>query len=254
MSLDWPNLRYDYAGAAVLVTGGTSGIGAAIASAYHAAGADVTITGTRAGPDDYEADLSGLHYIRLDIEKDEDVARVAHELQRLDILVNNGGVAFASLGLDEYDPELFDRAVRMHLTGVYRLTHGCTEMLAESLLPGGGSMIGISSLSAYLAVEPVPGYGAAKAGLIQLVKTLAIHLAPRNIRVNAVAPGHTVTRMTAALETMPETAAPVVARTPLRRLGRPEDIAGAVLFLTSAGAGFITGQTLPIDGGYGVVG
>jgi len=100
----------------------------------------------------------------------------------------------------------------------------------------------------------VPDYGAAKAGLVQLTKTLALHWAKKNIRVNAVAASLTESRMTASVYENPELAAPILARTPLGRFARPLDIAGAVLFLTSGAASFITGQTLSVDGGYMIVG
>jgi NAD(P)-dependent dehydrogenase (short-subunit alcohol dehydrogenase family) len=100
----------------------------------------------------------------------------------------------------------------------------------------------------------VPAYGAAKAGLVQLVKTLSITWAKDNIRVNAVAAGVTASRMTAQMLKVPPMMAPILARTPLKRVGQPEDVAGAVLFLTSAAASFITGQTVLVDGGYSIVG
>tara|TARA_R100000900_G_scaffold145727_1_gene132419 strand:+ start:51000 stop:51761 length:762 start_codon:yes stop_codon:yes gene_type:complete len=246
--------RYDFSQAKVLVTGGTSGIGAAIAGAYRAAGAEVTITGTRASASDYEVDLSGYHYAELDIESPEQIAALAASLEGLDILVNNAGLALPSLGLDEYDPEVFQRAVNMHLVGAYRLSRGCRDLLAASELEGGASIVGIASMSSYFGIGIVPGYGAAKTGLLGMTRALAVEWGKLGIRVNAVAAGLTASRMTAATFENPEWAQPTLARTPLGRLGEPEDIAGAVLFLSSAQAGWITGQTLPIDGGFTVSG
>ena len=250
----WPTVNFDYSGAAVLVTGGTSGIGAGIAAAYRAAGAEVTITGTRASASDYDGDLSGYRYFQLDIEDAANIEAVAAALPRLDILVNNAGLALPSLGLDEYEPEVFERAVNMHLTSGYRMAHACVGKLAESNLPGGGSVVGIASMSSYFGIEIVPGYGAAKTGLVGLTRVLAVAWAKRNVRVNAVAAGLTESRMTAATVANPEWSAPTLARTPIGRLGVPHDIAGPVLFLTSAAASWITGQTLPVDGGYTVAG
>ena len=113
-------------------------------------------------------------------------------------------------------------------------------------------MIGIASMASYFGIEAVPGYGAAKAGLVQLTKTLAVAWAGDRIRVNAVAAGLTETRMTAAHVGDAQALAPTLARTPMRRVGRPSDIAGAVMFLTSEAAAYITGQTLPVDGGYSI--
>jgi len=250
------DVRFDYSGAKVLVTGGTSGIGAAIAAEYLKAGASVTITGTRAGPDDYDEDLAAYRYLRLDVEDAASIADVAATASAngLDILVNNAGFALPSIGLDEYDPEIFARAVNMHLISAYRMAHGCSDALSNSGLAGGGSIIGIASMSSYFGIGIVPGYGAGKTGILGLTRVLAVEWARRNIRVNAVAAGLTESRMTAGTFANPAWSEPTLARTPAGRLGKPQDIAGAVLFLTSAAASWITGQTLPIDGGFTVAG
>ncbi|MCG3169475.1 MAG: 3-alpha-hydroxycholanate dehydrogenase (NADP(+)) [Pseudomonadales bacterium] len=247
-------VRFDFGAAQVLVTGGTSGIGAAIAAAYRDAGAHVTITGTRAAAGDYDADLHGYRYLQLDIEDAEQVARVAAGQQRLDILINNAGLALPSLGLDEYDPEVFARAVNMHLVSAYRMARGCRDALARSPLAGGASVIGIASMSSYFGIGIVPGYGAAKTGLLGLTRALAVEWGKYNIRVNTVAAGLTESRMTASTFENPAWSAPTLARTPAGRLGVPQDIAGAVLFLSSSAASWITGQTLAVDGGYTVSG
>ncbi len=246
--------RYDFQGARVLVTGGTSGIGAAVAAAYRDAGAEVSITGTRASASDYDDDLSGYRYLQLDVEDHAAIDRVAAAQPQLDILINNGGLALPSLGLDEYEPEIFERAVQMHLIGAYRMARRCSDALAASQLPGGASIISIASMSSFFGIEIVPGYGAAKTGLLGMTRALAVAWGKRNIRVNAVAAGLTASRMTAATVANPEWSAPTLARTPAGRLGSPEDIAGPVLFLSSAAASWITGQTLAVDGGFSVSG
>ncbi|WP_157220585.1 SDR family NAD(P)-dependent oxidoreductase [Flavisphingomonas formosensis] len=254
MQDNWPTIRFDYSGAAVLVTGGTSGIGAGIAAAYRAAGADVTITGTRASAADYDEDLAGYRYLKLDIESRESIDTVAAAIDKVDILINNAGFAMPSIGLDEYDPDIFDRAVFMHLNGGYRMARRLVDKLEESKLPGGASVIGIGSMSSYFGIEIVPGYGAAKTGLIGLTRALAVAWARRNIRVNAVAAGLTESRMTATTIANPAWSEPTLQRTPAGRLGVPADIAGPVLFLSSAAASWVTGQTLPVDGGFTVAG
>ncbi|MGA9911149.1 MAG: SDR family oxidoreductase [Paraburkholderia sp.] len=250
---DWPNIQFDYKDCRVLVTGGTSGIGAGIAAAYRSAGADVTITGTKGALSDYDGDLAGYRYQQLDIEDSNSIDAVAGAIPRLDILINNAGFALPSIGLDEYEPDIFERAVRMHLVGGYRMSRRCAGKLLESTLPGGPSIISIASMSSFFGIDIVPGYGAAKTGVIGLTKALAVHWGGR-IRVNAVAAGLTASRMTATTIANPEWSAPTLARTPSGRLGIPHDIAGPVLFLTSAAASWITGQTLPIDGGFTVAG
>jgi 3-oxoacyl-[acyl-carrier protein] reductase len=251
----WANVRFDYGGRHVLVVGGTSGIGGATARAYREAGATVTITGQRASAADYEG-LDGFGYHQLDITGTDDMAAVAAALPALDILVNSAGVGWVGggQGEHEYEPEIFDKAIRMHLTGPYRMADACHAKLSQSTLPGGASIIGIASMTSFFGNDVVPGYGAAKGGLVQMVKTLAIHWARTNIRVNAVAAGLTESAMTSWMLDIPEAIGPTLERTPLNRIGKAEDVAGAVLFLTSAAARHITGQTVIVDGGYSIFG
>ncbi len=247
-------ITHDFSGAHVLVTGGTSGIGAATAAAYREAGAEVTITGTRGDAADYDADLSGYRYLRMDIEDGASIDSVAAALPRLDILINNAGMALPSIGLDEYEPDNFARSVNMLLVGAFRMARRTVDLIAQSQVPGGGSVIGIASMSSFFGIPIVPGYGAAKTGLLGLTRTLAVEWGPRGVRVNAVAAGLTESRMTAGTFAQEAWTAPTLARTPLGRLGTPDDIAGAILFLTSPSASWITGQTLAVDGGYTVSG
>ena len=246
--------KYDFVGAHVLITGGTSGIGAVTAALFRDAGAQVTITGTRGSADEYDADLSGYSYRQLDIEQNEQIDALAASLPRLDVLVNNAGVALPSLGLDEWDPEVFNRAVNMLLNAAFRMARRNVDKLAESTIPGGGSVIGVASMSSYFGIPIVPGYGAAKTGLLGLTRTMAVEWGPRGVRANAVAAGLTESRMTAGTFEQDAWTKPTLARTPLGRLGMPEDIAQAILFLASPAAQWITGQTLPVDGGYTVSG
>lgn len=248
------NPSYDFSGAHVLVTGGTSGIGAAAAEAYREAGANVTITGTRGSASEYDADLSGYRYLQMDIENGESIDAVAASLDRLDILVNNAGMALPSLGLDEYEPDVFARSVNMLLVGAFRMARQSADLLAQSRIAGGASVVSIASMSSYFGIPIVPGYGAAKTGLLGLTRTLAVKWGERGIRVNAVAAGLTRSRMTEGTFAQDEWMAPTLARTPLGRPGEPEDIANAILFLSSPGAAWITGQTLAVDGGYTVAG
>jgi 3-oxoacyl-[acyl-carrier protein] reductase len=243
-----------FQGASVIVTGGTSGIGAAIASGFLQAGASVTITGTRRSPQEYEHDLSAYRYHQLDVENKENIHEFARQADKVDILVNNGGVSLFTLGLSEWDPDNFERAVRMHLTGGFRLAASLVDKLASSSLPGGASIIGIGSLSAFFGIELVPGYGAAKTGLLGLTRAMAVSWGRRNIRANVVAAGLIPTRLTAEAVKNDEFTGPVIAQTPLGRLGTAQDVANAVLFLASPQASFITGQVLIVDGGASIKG
>lgn len=246
--------KHDFSGAHVLVTGGTSGIGAATAAGFLEAGAEVTITGTRGSASEYDADLSGYRYLQLDVENKDQIDAVAAALPRLDVLVNNGGFALPSIGLDEWEPDVFDRAVAMLLNGVFRLSRRTVDLLEKSVISGGGSVIGVASMSSYFGIPIVPGYGAAKTGLLGLTRSMAANWGPRGIRANAVAAGLTESKMTAGTFEQEAWTAPTLARTPLGRLGVPDDIAQAILFLASPAASWITGQTLAVDGGYTISG
>jgi NAD(P)-dependent dehydrogenase (short-subunit alcohol dehydrogenase family) len=244
---------FRFSGCRVLVTGATSGIGAELAAAFRAAGAEVAITGTRASPADYPSQsLDGYRYLPLQARSPASVDAVAAAVGALDVLVNNAGVSLPD-GKSEEDPDVFDDAVRINLCAANRLSRRCRDRLAQSRLEGGGNVINLASLSAFFGMPIVPGYGAAKAGLVQLTKTLAATWARLGIRVNAVAPGLIRTRMTEPMEAFPDLVRAHLDRTPLARWGTPADVAGAVLFLSSPAARFITGQTLAVDGGYSAV-
>ena len=248
------NPKYDYKGAHVLVTGGTSGIGATAAEWYRESGAEVTITGTRGSASEYDVDLKGYRYLQMNVEDGDSIDATAKALPKLDILINNAGMALPSLGLDEYEPEIFARAVNMLLIGAFRMARRTVDLIAESKIEGGGSIIGIASMSSYFGIGIVPGYGAAKTGLVGLTRTLAVQWGPRGVRVNSVAAGLTKSKMTAGTFAQESWTKPTLDRTPIGRLGEPEDIAGAILFLTSPSASWITGQTLAVDGGFTVAG
>ena len=238
---------YDYSDASVLITGGSNGIGLAIARAYQEAGASVVITGRKATAGDYDHDLSDFIYRQLDVNSQDALVELAEGLDKLDILINNAGGAQA----DEWGHAGFDQSLNVNLASAFHLSSACKSLLEASELEGGASIIGIASMTSFFGYEWTPGYGAAKAGLVQLIKTLGISWGPNGIRANAVAAGITRTNLTApAIDGMPEMIEGMLARQGLKRVGEAEDIAAAVLFLTSPAASWITGQTLSVDGGF----
>jgi 3-oxoacyl-[acyl-carrier protein] reductase len=244
---------FDFSGARVLVTGGSNGIGLGVATAFRQAGAHVTITGTRPSAGHYDHDLSAFEYRPCRLPDPDAVAAVADALSGLDILVNNAGQNLPG-GRSEYDPEVFEEVVAINLFAAFRMASACQALLRESAVEGGASVVNVGSMSSFFGMEIVPAYGAAKAGVVQLTKTLAVAWARHGIRVNAVAPGIVETNMTAPMLPFEELTTPILDRTPMRRFGTPADIAPVVLFLASPAARYVTGQTIPVDGGFSVQG
>jgi len=238
-------VSYDYGGATALVTGGANGIGRAIAEAYRDAGATVYITGRRASAAEYEHDMSGFHYRQLEVVDRPRIEAVVAATDCIDILVNNAG-GHQDVHESEWNPEGFEAALAVNLSSAFRASQAAFDKLKESRFAGGASVIAISSSTAFAGYEEAPGYSAAKAAMIQLVKTLAVAWGPYGIRANGVAPGFVATNLTAPYRASIDVK---VKDAPISRIGEPKDIAAAVLFLTSPAASWITGQTISVDGG-----
>ncbi|MFN8027440.1 MAG: SDR family oxidoreductase [Acidimicrobiia bacterium] len=244
---------FDFTDARVLVTGGTSGIGYAIATAFADAGAAVTITGTRADKAAYAddpVDLDRFEFVQCNTRDHDAIDALIARYESIDVLVNNAGASNA-FG-DESTPDGFTGTLDANLNGAMRLTFGLHDALAASTLAGGSSVINIISMSAFRSATSVMGYAASKAGLITLTNNLAIRWMDDGIRVNAVAPGLILSRMTAALELpgLEEIKAREFARVPAGRWGTPEECAWSTLFLCTAQSAYTTGTVLAVDGGY----
>ena len=240
-------ITFDFTGTDALITGGTSGIGHATATLFRDAGAQVTITGTKAGPGDYDVDLAGMTYRQLILTDVDSINELVSTTTTLDVLVNNAGANFPG-GLNEAEPDGFDASVALNLTGPYRLTVGLRKALSASTAAGGASVVNLSSLSALRAVTMVPGYGAAKAGIISVTQNLAVKWAKRNIRVNAVVPGVIDTPMTELAQTVPEIIDAELARIPMGRVGRPGEIAHTIAFLCTEHSSYTSGALFIVDG------
>jgi NAD(P)-dependent dehydrogenase (short-subunit alcohol dehydrogenase family) len=237
--------RFDFAGSRVVVVGASrAGIGAAIARAFQEAGAAVEITG--AEPEPSPEDAARFGYTQLDVTDAAAVRDFAARRDRVDVLVNCAAITARG---EEMAPDFFAHVVNVNLHGTFRMAEAFHGQLAAAK----GSLINIASMYAMFGSPKNPAYGASKAAVVQLTKSLAIAWAGDGIRVNAVAPGFIVTQQSARSRTDPAHVANVSARTPMGRWGEPGDIAGPVLFLASDAAGFMTGTCLAIDGGYSVV-
>lgn len=227
---------------AALVTGGTSGLGLAIARGFAQAGYSVTAAGLGPFPDHED----GLTFRQLDVTDAGAVEDLLSDSGALSVVVNAAGVIRRG---EELQPDVFAEVVDINLNGTMRVCAAARPRLAEC----NGTIINIASMLSYFGGGLVPGYAASKGGIAQLTKSLAIAYAPDGIRVNALAPGWIATPLTQNLQNTPERSAAILSRTPMGRWGEPEDLIGPALFLASEAAGFVTGTILNVDGGYAAV-
>jgi NAD(P)-dependent dehydrogenase (short-subunit alcohol dehydrogenase family) len=228
-----------------LITGGTGGIGKAIATGLAAEGCRVTVTGKlREEVRGFAPSSLAVDAQRLDVTKAEAIRKLVAGLDRLDILINCAGTILRNNR--EHEPDEFAKVIDVNLCGMMRVCAACRPLLAKSR----GCVINLASMLSFFGSGFVPAYSASKGGVAQLTKSLAIAWAEDGVRVNAIAPGWIETAMTQPLVDDNRRSRDIVARTPMKRWGRPEDVAGAAVFLCSSKAAFITGVILPVDGGY----
>lgn len=240
-----------------IVTGGARGIGLAIARRYVAEGAKVIIADLDAAAGSAAASAIGeanCRFTAVDVgdahQVESLIADACDAFGGLDILVNNAGVVHTAdfLDLQEVD---FDRVLRVNLKGAFLAGQAAARRMVEAVKAGRppGAIINMSSVNAVLAIPNQVPYCVSKGGLAQLTKVMALSLAPHGIRVNAIGPGSIMTDILKAVATDREAKRKLLARTPLGRIGEPDEIAAIAVFLASDEAGYVTGQTIYADGG-----
>ncbi len=236
----------DFNGKGVLVVGGSSGIGNGIARSFLQRGAAVHVWGTRAKAEDYEgiegSDLKGLTYGQVDVGDREQIA-AASAPSAMDVLVLCQGTVVYRRG--EFEPEGWDRVMAVNLDSLM----ACAMKFHDPLAARRGVIIIVSSVSGYTSNRGNPAYAASKAGAVSLTKTLGQAWARDGIRVVGLAPGLVDTKLTKVTTEHPERLEGALASIPLGRMGTPQDMAGAALFLASPLASYVVGQTLIVDGG-----
>ena len=234
-------------GAVVLITGGTRGIGRAIAEAFKEVGATVYITGTNRERTEAAAKEIGVNGVKMDVTDREEVKRVVNEIlekeEKIDVLVNNAGITKDTLFLRMKDED-WDAVINTNLNGVYNVTKAVVPAMVKKRK---GVIINISSVVGFTGNVGQVNYSATKSALIGFTKSLAKELGGRNVRVVAVAPGYITTDMTKAI---PEKIkVELIKSIPLKKEGEPREVADVCLFLASNMASYITGTTIHVNGG-----
>ena len=227
-----------------LVVGASrDGIGAAIAKAAAKQGDRVIITGAETFPLSMPDGVETYH--QLDVCNAEAISALAKQFSQMDVLVNCAAISRRD---DEDDIDIFRHVIDVNLIGNFNVM----KTFEPALIAAKGSVINIASMYSFLGSPKVPAYGASKAAIHQLTKSMALKYAPKGVRVNAIAPGFVVTEQTQKGRDDQEHYKAVIDRTPFSRWGNPDDIAGPAMFLASDQAAFITGQTIIVDGGYSI--
>jgi glucose 1-dehydrogenase len=243
-------------GKVAIVTGGARGIGLAIAKRYVAEGAKVVIADVDAASGEAAARALGAtcRFQATDVGEATQAQRLVADtcaaFGALDILVNNAGIVHGAdfLELNEAD---FDRVLRVNLKGAFLVGQAAARRMVEQIKAGrpAGAIVNMSSVNAVLAIPNQVPYCVSKGGLAQLTKVMALSLAPYGIRVNAIGPGSIMTDILKSVATDREAKRRLLSRTPLGRIGEPDEIAAVAVFLASDDAAYVTGQTVYADGG-----
>ena len=244
---------FDLTGRTALVTGATGGIGGAVAKALHLQGATVSISGTRREVlDKLAGELSErVHVVPCNLGDRADVEALVpaaeQAMGQLDILVANAGITRDNLFVQLRDED-WDEVINVNLTATFRLARAATKLMMRKRF---GRIIAITSVVGVTGNPGQANYTASKAGLIGLIKTLGAEYARRNVTANCIAPGFIKTPMTDALNEKQRES--ILARVPAGRLGTPEDVAAAAVYLASNEAAYVTGQTIHVNGGMAMI-
>ncbi|MGZ5714279.1 MAG: SDR family NAD(P)-dependent oxidoreductase [Caldimonas sp.] len=245
-------VRYDFSGRVAVVTGAANGIGAACARLFAASGAKVALWDLdQAAAQPLAAELgAGALALRCDValraEVDAAVAATLAAFGRIDVLVNNAGIFRAADFLDIAEAD-WDAVIGVNLKGAFLVAQAVAREMAKT---GGGAIVNMSSVNGVMAIPTIASYNASKGGINQLTRAMALGLADRGIRVNAVAPGTIATELAQkAVLGSAEARERIMSRTPLRRLGEPAEVAAVCAFLASDAASYMTGEIVAVDGG-----
>jgi 2-dehydro-3-deoxy-D-gluconate 5-dehydrogenase len=249
---------FDLKGRVALVTGGNGGIGLGMARGMAEAGAAIAIAGRNTAKSEAAAaELAKLGVktgvVAVDVASEASCVKmiddVAKQFGRLDILVNNAGINIRKTA-DQMTLAEWKQVIDVNLTSAFICSHAAYPRMKEQ---GGGKIINIGSMLSIFGASFAPAYGASKGGVVQLTKSLAVAWAKDNIQVNAVLPGWIDTELTKkAREEVSGLNAMVLMRTPAKRWGTPADLAGVAVFLAGHASDFVTGTSIPVDGGYSV--
>ena len=231
----------DFSGKQVLICGASDGIGYGVARAFLELGASVSVTGTRS-QEDYDNDFNGMSFYSLNIQDHQAIVELAGKFDSLDVLVNCAGTVLYKKA--EFEIDNFEKIVAVNLTGAMQLCTAFYPLLEAS----GGNIVVLDSIVSIRPALNNPAYSASKAGLANLAKSLAKKWGPKGVRVNTLAPGMVPTKITAN-QSSPEQLKQFAQTCPIPRMGKPEDIAGGVVYLASPLAAYVTGNHLVVDGG-----